>query len=224
MNARTKQRLVIVTGVIVIAMALILAIVGGGSAAKTVSIAQAASGDYVNQRVQVSGNVVENSYSTKDNILTFSIYDPDSAADAILNIAYDGGAAATFGNDVTAICTGKIDESGTLVASELVTKCPSKYESGMDALGVGQMIDYGEKVLNKTVKVTGTIQPGSQNPAGSGDHRFVLVDAEDSTIMVEVLCDEALSSETIADNAKVVLTGNTIDSGKFVATNVAIEG
>ena len=144
MNARTKQRLVIVTGIIIIAMAIILAVVGGGSAAKTVSIAQAASGEFANQRVQVSGNVVENSYSTNNNILTFSIYDPDSVSDAILKISYDGGAAATFGNDVTAICTGKMDETGTLVCSELVTKCPSKYESGMDALGVSQMIDYGE--------------------------------------------------------------------------------
>ncbi|MBQ9021385.1 MAG: cytochrome c maturation protein CcmE [Eggerthellaceae bacterium] len=223
MNARTKQRLIIVTGIIVIAMALILAIVGGGSAAKTVSIAQAASGDYVDQRVQVSGNVVENSYSTRDNILTFDIYDPDSVNKAILHISYDGGAAATFGNDVTAICTGKIASDGTLVASELVTKCPSKYESGMDALSVEQMLGYGDKVMNKTVKVAGTIQPGSQNPAGSGD-RFVLVDAEDSATTVAVQCDIALSDETVADSAKVVLTGNMIESGKFVATDVALEG
>ena len=223
MNARTKQRLIIVTGIIVIAMAIILAVVGGGSAAKTVSIAQAASGDYANQRVQVSGNVVENSYATTNNTLTFSIYDPDSVSDAILNISYDGGAAATFGNDVTAICTGKMAEDGTLVCSELVTKCPSKYESGMDALGVQQMLDYGEKVLNKTVKVTGTIQAGSQNPAGQGD-RFVLVDAEDTAATVAVQCDIALSDETLADGAKVVLTGNMIDNGKFVATDVALEG
>lgn len=222
MNARTKQRLIIVTGIIVIALALILAIVGGGSAAKTISIAQAASGDYANQRVQVSGNVVENSYETKDNILTFSIYDPDSVSDAILKISYDGGAAATFGNDVTAICTGKMDEAGTLICSELVTKCPSKYESGMDALGVQQMLDYGEKVLNKTVKVVGTVQPESQNPAGQGD-RFVLVDEEGSAT-VSVQCDAALSDETLADNAKLVLTGNMIESGKFVATDVALEG
>lgn len=223
MNARTKQRLIIVTGIIVIAMALILAIVGGGSAAKSVSIAQAASGDYANQRVQVSGNVVENSYETKDNILTFSIYDPDSISDAILNISYDGGAAATFGNDVTAICTGKMDEAGTLICSELVTKCPSKYESGMDALGVAQMLDYGERVLNKTVKVTGTVQAGSQNPAGQGD-RFVLADKEDAALSVAVQCDAALSDETLADDATVVLTGNMVESGKFVATDVALEG
>ncbi len=223
MNARTKKRLIIVTGIIVMAMALILAIVGGGTAAKTVSIAQAASGDYANQRVQVSGNVVENSYATNDNILTFSIYDPDSTNNAVLNVSYDGGAAATFGNDVTAICTGKMAEDGTLVCSELVTKCPSKYESGMDALGVAQMLGYGDKVLNKTVKVTGTVKAGSQNPAGQ-DVRFVLVDAEDAAATVSVQCDIALSDETLADDAKVVLTGNMLEDGKFSATDVALEG
>ena len=223
MNSRTKKRLVIVTGVIVIALALILAVVGGGSAAKTVSIAQAASGEYANQRIQVSGNVVENSYATEDNVLTFSIYDPDGTTDAVVKVSYDGGAAATFGNDVTAICTGKMGEDGVLVASELVTKCPSKYESSMEALGVSQMINYGDKVLNKTVKVMGTIKPGSQNPAGQGD-RFVLVDAEDPNVTIAVLCDEALSTETVADDAKVVLTGNMLDNGKFAATNVALEG
>ena len=224
MNARTKQRLIIVTGIIVIAMAIVLAVVGGGSAAKTVSVAQAASGEYAGQRVQVSGNVVENSYATKDNTLTFSIYDPDAVSDAVLAVSYDGGAAATFGNDVTAICTGKMDDAGTLVASELVTKCPSKYESGMDALGVAQMLDYGDKVLNKTVKVAGTILAGSQNPAGVGDHRFVLADADDESATVAVVCDEALSSETVADAASVVLTGNMLEDGTFAATNVSLEG
>ena len=223
MNARTKKRLIIVTGVIVMAMAIILAVVGGGTAAKTVSVAQAASGDYANQRVQVSGNVVENSYSTKDNILSFAIYDPDSSNNATLNVSYDGGAAATFGNDVTAICTGKMAEDGTLVCSELVTKCPSKYESGMDALGVGQMLGYGDKVLNKTIKVIGTVKAGSQNPAGSGD-RFVLQDTEDEASTVSVQCDIALSDETLADGAKVVLTGNMLENGKFSATVVALEG
>ena len=223
MNARTKKRLIIVTGVILIAMALILAVVGGGTAAKTVSVAQAASGDYANQRVQVSGNVVENSYVTQDNILSFDIYDPDSASNATLHVSYDGGAAATFGNDVTAICTGKMAEDGTLVCSELVTKCPSKYESGMDALGVAQMLGYGDKVLNKTVKVSGVVKAGSQNPAGQGD-RFVLADTEDATATVAVQCDMALSDETLADDAKVVLTGNMVEGGKFVATDVALEG
>lgn len=222
MNAKTKKRLVIVTGVIVIALAIILAMVGGGSAAKSVSIAQAASGEYQNQRVQVSGNVVENSYQTTGDVLTFSIYDPDDATAPSLQVKYDGGVAATFGNDVTAICTGKMVD-GVLQCSELVTKCPSKYESGTEALSVSRLLDYGDSVVDKTLKVTGSVKAGSQSAAGQGD-RFILVDASDTTKQISVTYDGALSTETTADGATVVLTGHMGSDGKFAATNVALEG
>lgn len=223
MNAKTKKRLIVVTGIIVMALLIILAMVGGGSAAKSVSVSQAASGEYQNQRVQVSGNVVENSYQTVGNVLTFSIYDPDDASAPTLSVNYDGGVAATFGNDVTAICTGKMGDDGVLQCSELVTKCPSKYESGTEALSVSRLLDYGNEVLDKTVKVTGSVKAGSQSAAGSGD-RFILIDADDASKMIPVVYDGALSSETTADGATVVLTGHVDDNGKFAATDVALEG
>ncbi len=223
LNAKTKKRLIIVTGIIIIALAIILAMVGSGSSAKSVSISQAASGDYKNQRVQVSGNVVENSYQTTGNVLTFKIYDPDDSTAPQLTVTYDGGVSATFGNDVTAICTGKMGEDGVLAASELVTKCPSKYESGTEALTVSRMLEYGSDITDKTVKVAGKVKAGSQNAAGSGD-RFVLVDSDDSTHVVAVVFDDALSAETTADGASVVLTGHMGSDGKFAATDVALEG
>ena len=223
-NAKTKKRLAIVTGIIVIVMAVILAMVGSGSSAKTVSVAQAASGNYANQRVQVSGNVVENSYSTTGNVLTFSIYDPEDSSAPRLQVNYDGGVAATFGNDVTAICTGKMGTDGVLACSELVTKCPSKYESGTEALTVSRMLDYGDSITDKTLKVTGTVKSGSQTAAGTATDRFVLVDASDATKTVSVTYDGALSSETTADGATVVLTGHMGSDGKFAATDVALEG
>src|SRR5699024_939475 len=115
----------------------------GSSSAKSISIAEAAAGNYVDQKIQVSGNVVENSYETKDNVLTFSIYDPEGDASQQVKVRYEGGVSATFGNDVTAICTGKMGQDGVLNASELVTKCPSKYENATDALSVSQLIGYG---------------------------------------------------------------------------------
>lgn len=212
--------MIVVTGVIVMVLILILAIVGGSTAAKTISLADAASGQYVDQRVQVTGNVVENSYTTTGNVLTFSIYDPDSEDGSTLSVSYDGAAASTFGNDVTAICTGKIGDDGVLYASEMVTKCPSKYESGTEALTVDRMMGYGSDITGTTVRVTGKIQAGSQNAAGQGD-RFVLEDA-DTGATVSVLFDGAVSEETLADGASVVLTGNLTEDGKFSATNVAL--
>lgn len=222
MNTKTKRRMVAVTGVIVIVMIIVLAIVGGSSTAKTVTIADLADGSYVDQKVQVTGNVVENSFSTDDNdVLTFSIYDPEGDVSQELVVQYDGGVSSTFGNDVTAICTGKVDSEGVLKASELVTKCPSKYESSTDALTVEQLVGYGDSVYDKPVKVAGVVKSGTLTFAGS-DERFVLADGEGSA-EISVKYDGALSEE-IADGSNVVLTGSVSSDGAFTATDVAIEG
>lgn len=221
MNAKMKKRMIAVSGVIVIVLILVLAFVGGNTAAQTVSIAEAAENPQAGQKVQVSGNVVQDSYTTADNVLTFKIYDPDGDPSQQLEVRYDGAASSTFGNDVTAICTGKINEAGVLECSELVTKCPSKYENADSALSVSQLVGYGDGVVGNVVKVTGTVKAGTLTAAGSGD-RFVLVDAEDGTEL-PVAFDGALSEE-VADGSTLVLTGSIGADGKFAATDVALEG
>lgn len=221
MNTKMKRRLVVVTGIIVIVLVVILAVVGGSSSAKAVTIADVSNNQYVDQKIQVSGNVVENSFETEGNVLTFDIYDPQGDALQYLRVSYEGGVAATFGNDVTAICTGKIGSDGVLHASELVTKCPSKYENSSDALGVAQLTSYGDSVLDKPVKVTGTVKAGTLAAAGQGD-RFVLMDADGSTEL-PVLFNDALSDE-VKDGSTLVLTGSLNEDGKFHATDVALAG
>lgn len=221
MNAKTKRRMVVVTGIIVIVLVVILAVVGGTSSAKSVSIADVANGGLVDQKVQVSGNVVENSFETVDNVLTFEIFDPQGDPSQQVSVRYEGGVSATFGNDVTAICTGKIGQDGVLNATELVTKCPSKYENATDALTVAQLVGYGQEVVDKPVKVSGTVKDGSLAAAGAGD-RLVIVDPESGEELA-VLFDGALSEE-IADGSALVLTGSLNDQGKFAATDVALEG
>lgn len=221
MNTKTKRRMVVVTGVIVIVLVLILAVVGGTSSAKTVSVAEAATGNYVDQKVQVSGNVVENSFVTEGNVLTFDIYDPDGDMAQQLRVRYEGGVSATFGNDVTAICTGKVGEDGVMNASELVTKCPSKYENATDALTVSQLTGYGDEVVDKPVKVAGAVKDGTLQAAGAGD-RLVLVDPDNGEEL-PVEYDGAISDE-VKDGSSLVLTGSMNAQGKFTATDVAIEG
>ncbi len=219
MNTKTKRRLVVVTGIIVIVLVVVLAVVGGSSSAKSVTIADMANGQYADQKVQVSGNVVENSFSTEDNVLTFDMYDPSGDQTQYLRVKYEGGVAATFGNDVTAICTGKVGADGVLHATELVTKCPSKYENSSNALGVAQLAEYGDSVLDKPVKVTGTVKDGTLAAAGQGD-RFVLVDAEGAPEL-SVLFDDALSDE-VRDGSTLVLTGSLNEDGKVHATEVSL--
>lgn len=225
MNAKTKRRLVVVTGAIVVVLAIVLAVVGSGGAAKTVSVADALSGSYDADRIQVSGNVVDNSFATENNVLTFDIYDPDGDASQTLRVRYEGAASSTFGNGVTAICTGKLDTSNgvELVASELVTKCPSKYESATDALTVSRLLEYGESIVDTTVKLAGTVVDGTLTAAGSGGPRFVVADASDGSVRVPVEFDGALP-DGIVDGSSVVITGSLSDSATFVATDVAQEG
>ena len=153
-----------------------MAVVGGSGAAKSATVADAVAGKYADQKIQVTGNVVENSYATNGNVLMFAIYDKDGNPGDQLEVCYEGGVSATFGNDVTAICTGKIADDGVLHATELVTKCPSKYENASSALSVSRLLEYGDQVVDKPVKVSGTVQAGSLKAAGAGD-RFVLADA-----------------------------------------------
>lgn len=210
-----------VTGIIVIVLVVILAVVGGSGAAKSATVADVVAGKYADQKIQVTGNVVENSYATNDNVLTFAIYDKDGNPAEQLSVRYEGGVSATFGNDVTAICTGKIAGDGVLHATELVTKCPSKYENADSALTVEQLLGYGESVYGNVVKVAGSVGAASLKAAGQGD-RFILVDAETGDSMPVVF--EGALSDGIADGSAVVLTGSLGADGKFAATDVALEG
>ena len=213
-----------VTGIIVIVLVVILAVVGGSGAAKSATVADAVAGKYADQKIQVTGNVVENSYVTNDNVLTFAIYDKDGNPAEQLNVRYEGGVSATFGNDQTAICTGKIADDGVLHATELVTKCPSKYESATDALSVTSLLDYGDSIINTTVKLKGTVKAGTLTSAAeSGEPRFVVVDASDASREIAVDYDGALA-DGIADGTSVVVTGSLEASGAFKATDVAQEG
>lgn len=220
MNAKTRKRMIAVSGVIIMVLILVLAFVGGNTAAQTVSVAEAVESPQAGQKIQVSGNVVKDSFSTTGNILTFKIYDPEGDANTQLTVTYDGAASSTFGNDVTAICTGKINDAGELECSELVTKCPSKYENAEGALTVSQLLDYGSSMEGTTVKVSGTVAAGSLQAAGMGD-RFVLEGEEGVTLPVKY--DGALSEE-VTEGSSVVLTGSIDAQGSFEATDVSLEG
>ncbi len=223
MNAQMKRRLIAVSGIVIIVICVILAVVGGGTAASATSVAEAATITDTNKKVQVSGNVVPNSYATEDNVLTFKIYDPEDSSSTQLEVIYDGAASSTFGNDVTAICTGKMNGNGTLVCSELVTKCPSKYEDATDALGVGQLLGYGSSIYDKTIKVKGAVAQGSLRPSGN-DPRLILLDtSDDGARQMGIRYDGALSDE-ITDGSMLVITGSLNADGTFSATDVALEG
>ncbi|MCL2883122.1 MAG: cytochrome c maturation protein CcmE [Coriobacteriia bacterium] len=219
MNSKLKRRLIAVTGVIVIAIVVVVTVLSASSGHQNISVAQAASGGYLEKRVEVTGQVVANSYYSEGSTLHFAIYD-DSDPSVQLNVTYDGTLAATFGNEVTAICTGTINSDGVLVAKTLVTKCPSKYENSTDALNVSQLLGYGNEVIGTTVKITGTVKAGTLQPAGTGD-RLVLKDlASDDEVAVDY---DGAVPDSIQDGTAIVVTGSLGSDGRFKATDVSIK-
>ncbi|MDR2106806.1 MAG: cytochrome c maturation protein CcmE [Coriobacteriales bacterium] len=273
MNSRLRRRLAAVTGVIVVVVVVVLAVVGGATASKVISVTEAASGAYNGAKVQVTGKVVDNSYSLDGDVLSFSIYDdgeaeqraegvrgdPANSAASVgasasvsasangspattgtaapsasvssttaassagpqLRVVYDRGVSATFGNQVTAICTGTIGSDGVLVCTELVTKCPSKYENSTGALNVERLRSYGEQIIGKPVKISGTVQAGTLGPV-SQTVRFVLAGQEGGDGL-PVLFGGALPNE-LRDGTELVLTGSLNSAGQFEATDVALSG
>ena len=95
MNTAAKKRLVIVGLVIAAVAAVLFAVVGSGGTATSLSVAQAASGDYEGKKVQVSGAVVNDSYRTEGSSAVFEIAD-DNDPGAVLTVAYTGAMPATF--------------------------------------------------------------------------------------------------------------------------------
>lgn len=221
MAATQKQRFIVVGGIVLIVVLGMLAFFGANTAVKVMTVEEAAQPAAVGQRVEVTGNVVNNSFDIDGDILTFAIADADDPT-TDLRVSYDRGVSATFGNGVTAICTGTIQDDGVLKCSELVTKCPSKYETATDALSVGRLLGYGEQIVDKTVKVQGAIASGSLTDA-TADIRFQLVDSESAKDAVPVKYQGALSEEVV-EGANVVLLGAYNADGKFTATEVALEG
>ncbi|MEE8715543.1 MAG: cytochrome c maturation protein CcmE [Coriobacteriales bacterium] len=217
MNSSAKRRLTIVGLVIVVVAILLFVFLGSGSNAKAISVTDAASGSYDGRKVQVSGAIADDSYTTQGSETTFTICD-EGDPDTTLTVKYDGALPATFGNGVTAICTGTVS-GGELDASEMVTKCPSKYESAEGSLTVGLMLQNASTYKGTQIKVAGYVTEGTLADA-TADVRFVLNSQGSS---VDVVYDGALP-DGIADGSAVVVTGTlSDDASQFVATDVALD-
>lgn len=219
MANKKKTRYAVVGGIVVIVLVLAAAFLSAGTLATTMSVAQAAADASSGKKVEVTGNVVDDSYKISGDVLDFSIYDPDNPGSS-LKVRYDRGVSATFGNGVTAICTGTL-EDGVLRCTQLVTKCPSKYETASDALSVSQLKGYGEAIVSKNVKVSGVLSAGSLKGVDETP-RLVLEDASSASERLSVSYTGALS-DAVQEGKTLVVTGALQKDGSFDATQVALD-
>lgn len=217
MNSSAKRRLVIAGGIIVIAMLVIVAVAGSGGAASSLTIQDVTSGDYRGKKVQVSGSVVADSLGSDGSTATFEIQPEDDGSGAsddgsVLAVSYDGALPSTFGTGVVAVCTGTMGEDGTLECSDLVTKCPSKYESAEGSLTVKGLLDQSDSMVGTETKVCGYVR--GDIASADAPYRFTI---ESQGQSVNVVWDGGLD-EGIGDGTAVVVTGSLTQDGAFQAS------
>jgi cytochrome c-type biogenesis protein CcmE len=226
MNKRARNRLIAVS-VILLALVAGALILAQKDAAKNMTVTEltkpATSSEAVGQQVKVSGMVVNGSWDKKTHPMTFKIRDAkdEDATGPQITVIYSGSLPATFGDGVEAIVTGGYEKGEVIKASELITKCPSKYESSDDAYQVSQLKAKAAQMVNIPVRVSGVLKPGSLTGPG-GAVRFIILNADGASDELNIKYDGALSDE-IKDNTKLVLTGELDENGAFVATAVSLE-
>ncbi len=92
----------------------------------TVDEAVAEADSVGHQQIRVKGSVVEGSIDGEEGDVgrTFSISEKGEQ----LRVHYDQALPDTFEPDVQVVATGQLDDQGRLEASEIMVKCPSRYE------------------------------------------------------------------------------------------------
>ena len=225
MNKRAKMRLIGVTAVILLAIVVAVIYIGSQQGAQQADVASVAKNSaLVGQKVKVGGAVVAGSWNKQSSPMKFTIRDETdkSGMGPALKVEYSGNVPSAFGDGVVAIVTGTLQQGGVVQATEMITKCPSKYESAVGATPVQDLIGKGASLVGKPVKTVGYVKPGSISTAGTGD-RFIVAQNPDGTGVAVGVTYSAVLPDGMKDGSKVVLGGELDQSGKFVATSVALE-
>lgn len=218
MNKRARNRLIGVTAIILIVAAVLLVTIIPSGASYEQKVADIVSdAKLVGTRVKVTGSVVAGSWDKKTNPMVFKIREQGATTGPEVKVVYNGSAPNTFGNDTIAILTGTVSEKGVVEANEMLTKCPSKYETKSDAATIKDMLLAPP---DTPIRVAGFLKPGSLKDASSAE-RFVLsTTAEGSGESVPVSFAGSMP-EGGTDGAELVVFGK-LENGVFVATDVSV--
>ena len=218
MNKRARNRLIGVTAIILILAAVVLVTVLPSGAASSSAVKDIATNSaLVGTRVKVTGVVVSGSWDKKTNPMVFKIRAEGSTSGPEVQVIYDGSAPNTFGNDTAAILTGTVDKLGVVKANDMLTRCPSKYQTKSDAATVAAVL---ASPPDSPIRVTGFLKAGTLKDASAAD-RFTLAAAADGTgASVPVAFAGSMPAGT-KDGVEVVVFGK-LETGVFVATEVAL--
>jgi cytochrome c-type biogenesis protein CcmE len=224
-NKRARMRLIGVTAVILIAIGAVVLLTGNKQGAVYSTVPKVVEdSSLVGKRVKVGGTVVEGSWDKKSNPMVFVIRDEadKTGSGKTLKVVYTGAAPSTFGDGVVAILTGVLEDGTTLKATEMITKCPSKYESAQGAIPIADLFGKGASVVGKPVRATGFVKAGTIADAASVD-RFVVAENADGSGKTVAVSFQGVLPSGMKDGAQVVIAGELDAAGKFTATSVALE-
>jgi cytochrome c-type biogenesis protein CcmE len=221
-NKRARQRLIGVTIIVLLIVVglIFMATQGEGAGASRKTVAEiVADASLIGTQVQVEAPVVKGSWTPGTKPFMFDIQDKSDPNGPVMTVQWDGPIPSAFGDGVTAIVTGEVQEGGKLLARTLITQCPSKYASASDALSVDQLLK--SQLAGTTVKITGYIVNGTMQAAGGTERFFVGTNAKGDE-KVGVAFGGAFPAG-MDDGSKVVITGSLEDNGIFNASDVAID-
>jgi cytochrome c-type biogenesis protein CcmE len=124
-----KRKRFIFAGAIVLIAIAVLAYIGISKFATydiTVSDFVAKADSFTGKQVRVVGEVVPGSVNqdSQNFTLSFTMADGNTS----LPVVYQGVVPDTFQEGTDIVVEGKSDQQGVFHASQLITKCPSKYE------------------------------------------------------------------------------------------------
>lgn len=126
MTRQTKS--IISLGVLVVAVGYLMMLGFSKSATYYLTVGEAlAKGAEVHERpIKVSGNIVDGSvkWDAKTIKLTFELGDGSKT----LPVEYKGLRPDNFDDGREIVAEGRLEPSGTFKATQLIVRCPSKYE------------------------------------------------------------------------------------------------
>ena len=131
---------------IVIAIILMLATVGYLISASfvnnkisylSISDLKASPSTFMGKEIKITGKVLndklEEKLTSEGKVYRFKIKDKLAQKDpAKITILYTGVLPDSFQENADVVCTGELNKNGEFVATSIISKCPSKYETQGD--------------------------------------------------------------------------------------------
>lgn len=132
-DKRSRNRLIIVTAVLAIVVAFLIYQSSPGSYSYYKTVRQLKNDQsLIGVSVRVSGIVAKNSLKQDSSGYHFLIVDNKDKASSIL-VNYNGVMPQTFAEGIQVVAQGTYKSNNQLDASNILTKCPTKYQSQQKA-------------------------------------------------------------------------------------------